>query len=183
MGTHAMAAMTRHPERSEGPALCYAARVIAHFAVLALLAAVPSAAQTRPTIGQFLGPGFPSDLVSARKADRIAWIVYERGLRNIYTAAAPDFRPKRLTTFLEDDGTALSDLVISDDGATVLFVRGSAPNRDGWIANPNNVALGAERAIWTANTNGSGAWRLAEGGGPALSPAGRKPALWKTGHV
>ena len=70
------------------------------FLALALVAHVPAFAQARPTIAQFLSPGFPSDLVSAKNTDRIAWIVYERGMRNVYTAAAPDFRATRLTKFL-----------------------------------------------------------------------------------
>ncbi len=152
-------------------------------AMFALVASIPAAAQTKPTIAQFLSPGFPAELVSAKKSDRIAWIVYERGLRNIYTAAAPNFRPVRLTKFLDADGTVLTDLSISDDGSTVVFVRGSEPNRDGWIANPNNLALGAERAIWTARTDGTGAWRLAEGGEPALSPDGRTVAFAKDNQI
>lgn len=152
-------------------------------ATVLFLASVPAASQTKPTIAQFLSPAYPSGLVSAKKADRIAWIVYDRGLRNIYTAAAPDFRPVRLTKFLDDDGTVLTDLSISDDGSTVVFVRGSEPNREGWIANPNNLALGAQRDIWTARTDGVGAWRLAEGGDPTLSPDGRTVVFVKEGQI
>mgnify|MGYP003352287685 CR=1 FL=1 len=57
-------------------------------------AAPGAAAPSRPTIQQFLKPGFPYELVSAAKADRIAWLSYEEGKRNVYTAAAPDFRPE-----------------------------------------------------------------------------------------
>src|SRR5438067_2820657 len=85
------------------------------------------------TIEQVLSPAYPFELVSAKKADRIAWIAYERGLRNVYTAAAPDFKPVRLTNYTEDDGIDLTGLSISDDGAVVVFVRGHTPNRDGWI--------------------------------------------------
>ncbi|RPJ74653.1 MAG: hypothetical protein EHM24_05690, partial [Acidobacteria bacterium] len=42
-----------------------------------------------PTIEQYLRPGVPYELVAAKKADRIAWIAYEAGARNVYTAAAP----------------------------------------------------------------------------------------------
>ena len=102
------------------------------------LLAVAAAAQRRPTMDQFMTPGFPSDLVSARKAARIAWIANERGRRNVFTAAAPAWKPVRLTGFRVDDGVVLSDLEISDDGAIVAFVRGSAPNSEGWVANPSS---------------------------------------------
>src|SRR5437868_3760036 len=79
---------------------CPAAVVVASF----FLALAPQlSAQGKPTVAQFLSPAYPSSLVTAKKTDRIAWVAYEKGLRNIYTAAAPDFTPVRLTNFLKDD--------------------------------------------------------------------------------
>src|SRR5439155_17389603 len=125
----------------------------------------------------------PLAITSARKADRVAWVTYERGMRNIYTAAAPSFKPARLTNFLEDNGIDLTDPVLSDDGSIVVFVRGSAPNRVGWIANPSHDPAGAERAIWAARTSGGAAWRVAEGGSPALSPDGRYVLFVKDAQI
>src|SRR5690349_4024193 len=99
-----------------------------------------------PHIAQYLKPGMPVELVSARKADVIAWIAYEEGKRNVFAAKAPLFRPVRVTAFLSDDGVDLTELKISDDGTTVTFVRGSAPNRQGWVANPTSDPNGPERA-------------------------------------
>ena len=131
----------------------------------------------RPTIEQFLAPASPLEVRSAAKADRLAWVTYERGLRNVYTAAAPDFKPVRLTRFLNDDGVDLTSVAISDDGSTVTFIRGSSPNSAGWVANPSHDPNGAERAIWAVHTTGSGpAWRVAalgRGSAPVLSPDGR----------
>ena len=155
------------------------------FTSAALVAApfLGSDAQSKPTIEQFLSPAYPSELVSAKKADRVAWIAYDRGRRNIYTAAAPDFKPVRLTKFLDDDGIILSELEISDDGSIVTFVRGSEPNRIGWIANPSSDPQGPDRAIWAAYTNGSAAWRLGSGAGPALSPDGHNVAFSRDGQI
>src|SRR5262245_17246582 len=107
-------------------------------AALVLTAAPQLFAQAKPTIAQFLSPASPLEITSARKADRVAWMAFEKGLRNVYTASAPDFKPVRLTRFLEDDGIDLTDVELSDDGSIAVFVRGSAPNRDGWIANPSH---------------------------------------------
>ena len=46
-------------------------------------------ASARVSIASILKPGLPLELVSAKKADRIAWISYEEGQRNVFTAAAP----------------------------------------------------------------------------------------------
>jgi dipeptidyl aminopeptidase/acylaminoacyl peptidase len=149
-------------------------------AALAALALAPAlGAQPKPTVAQFLSPASPIELTSARAADRVAWTVYDRGMRNVYTAAAPDFRPVRVTRFLDDDGTDVTDVRLSDDGAVVTFVRGHAPNRQGWVANPTHDPDGAERAVWAARTSGGAPWRVARiaSGAPEPSPDGRW-VLW-----
>ena len=152
-------------------------------AIIGLTFAQQVNAQKRPTIEQFMSAPSPLELVAAKKADRVAWVTYERGMRNVYTAAAPLYKPIRLTPFLEDDGEEVADVSLSDDGTVAVFVRGSAPNREGWIANPMHHAAGAERAIWAARTIGGAAWRLAEGGAPELSPDGRTVVYVKDGQI
>ena len=100
----------------------------------------PAAAHHQPTVAQYLKPGLPSELVSARKVDRLAWIAYEEGKRNVFTAAGPLFRPVRATSFLKDDGVDMTGVKISDDGSTIVFVRGSAPNSAGWCSSTRSRA-------------------------------------------
>ena len=140
-------------------------------------------AQNGPSVAPFIAPAFPEELVAAKKADRVAWIAYDQGKRNVYTAAAPDFRPVRLTRFLEDDGVVLSALEISDDGTIVTFLRGSEPNTRGWIANPTSDPNGQERVIWAARTSGTDAWRLGLGNEPVLSPDGRMAAFARDSDI
>lgn len=151
--------------------------------LLLLTTAVAAVAQSGPTIEQFMSPASPLEMTVARKADRIAWMAYDRGMRNVYSAAAPDFRPARLTRFLQDDGTDLTSIRISDDGSVIVFVRGSAPNREGWVANPMHDPDGARREIWAVRASGGAAWRLAEGGAPELSPDGRYVLYVKDGQI
>ena len=146
--------------------------------------AVPRAAPAAAlSVEAFLAPGYPTEVVSAKKTDRIAWTAYEHGLRNVFTAAAPEYRPVRLTTFLKDDGVELSDLEIADDGSIVVFVRGTQPNRQGWVANPTANTAGAERTIWAARTAGGPAWKLGEGTTPSLSPDGHTVVYVKDGEI
>jgi dipeptidyl aminopeptidase/acylaminoacyl peptidase len=159
-------------------------RQLAMVVMLALAFVVPAAAQTAPAVGQFLAPAYPYELVSAAKVDRIAWLAYEEGRRNVYTAAAPDFRPVRLTRFLDDDGIDLTTLSISADGSVVVFVRGHEPNRSGWVANVTSNPAGADRTVWAARTAAPGqAWRLAEGTAPVVSPDGRHATYAKDGRI
>jgi len=145
----------------------------------ALLVPAPAPAQSPPglqpafTLEEILSPAFSYGLVAARDADRIAWLVNERGMRNVYTAAGPDFEPVRIHLTDQDDGVDLSSLQISDDGSTLTFIRGHAPNRDGWVANPASDPDGARREIWAARTDGGDAWRVTEALDNHLSPDGR----------
>jgi dipeptidyl-peptidase 4 len=148
-----------------------------------LVAVSDAQSQKPPTIEQFLSPAYPSELTSARKADRLAWVSYDQGKRNVFTAAAPAYQPVRLTSFLKDDGTDLTDPVLSDDGSVVVFVRGHTPNREGWIANPSSSPDGAERAIWAVRTMGGPAFRLAEGTAPELAPDGSSVLFVKEGQI
>jgi dipeptidyl aminopeptidase/acylaminoacyl peptidase len=155
------------------------------FSALAFAALLPATlvAQTRPTVAQFLSPSSPLSLVSAKNVDRIAWMTYERGMRNVYTAAAPTFTPVRLTNWTRDDGIDLTDVDVSDDGSMIVFVRGSAPNREGWVANPNHDPDGPDRAIWAVRSAGGGPWRVAAGASPELSPDGRAVLYVKDGQI
>jgi len=147
------------------------------------VAVEPALAQKPFTIEQILGYSFSYQLASAKKADRIAWFEFEQGRRNVYTAAAPDFKPVRLTDFTADDGTDLTNLEISDDGSIIVFVRGHDPNRQGWIANPSHFPDGAEQAIWAVRPSEAKPFRLSAGANPALSPDGRWVIWIKSGQV
>ena len=151
---------------------------------LAFLGLAPASARSQGfTMEDILSPPFPVEMVSARDVDRIAWISFERGMRNVYTAAAPGFHPVALTHWEEDLGQDLTDIAISADGEVVVFVRGHFPNRAGWVANPSSDPRGAEEAIWAVNTSGGDPWRVVEGSNPVLSPDGRWVLFVREGQI
>jgi dipeptidyl aminopeptidase/acylaminoacyl peptidase len=157
-----------------------------HIAVAFLATPLLASAQSSPKLSFANYFNIPSalELMSAKKADRIAWTVYEKGMRNVYTAAAPAFTPARITNFLNDDGVDVSDVELSDDGTIAVFVRGSAPNRDDWVANPSHDPDGGERAIWAARTTGPiSTWKVAVGAAPVLSPDGKSVLYVKDGQI
>jgi len=150
---------------------------------LTMLATPLAAQQAKPTVAQFLSPSSPLELVRARNADRVAWVAYERGMRNVYTAAAPDFKAVRLTSFMQDDGVDVSEVDLSDDGSVAIFMRGTEPNRQGWNANPTHDPRGAERAIWAVRASGGPAWRVAAATSATLSPDGRTALYVRDGQI
>jgi len=164
---------------------------LAHRTLLAIatvLVTVPLAAQrTDLKTGTKFEPYFnvasPLTLVAAAKVDRVAWKTYEKGMRNVYTAAAPLWKPVKLTNFNEDNGIDVSAITLSDNGSVAVFVRGSATNSRDWVANPSHDPDGPERAIWAVKTTGGPAWKVAVGAGPALSPDGKAVLYVKDGQI
>ena len=79
----------------------------------------------------------------------------------------------------------MTELRISDDGSTVAFVRGSAPNGDGWVANPASDPNGARardlgRAHRDAGHRRGGSPRATR---PEVSPDGRFVLYVKDGQI
>jgi dipeptidyl aminopeptidase/acylaminoacyl peptidase len=156
-------------------------RKLSRFFVMTVAVAGFAAA---PAYQQFMSPDSPQEVVAARKVDRIAWVDYAEGRRNAYTAVAPLFAPVRLTNFMKDDGIMMSAVKISDDGSTVIFLRGEAPNREGWSPNPTADPNGPEHAIWAARTTGGApAWRVVDAANPELAPDGSAVLFVKNGQI
>ena len=125
------------------------------------------------TLEEILSPPYPWGLVSAKNADRIAWVFYSKGERNVWTAAAPDFKPVNLTGYGRDEVFEIPDVTITDDGKTVVFVKGGRPNSEGWVTNSRSDPDGMEQAIWAVRTDTGQLWRIAPGRNPILSSDGR----------
>src|SRR5262245_4170361 len=82
-------------------------------------------AQDRPhPVDRFVTFPFPTDLVAAASGNRIAWVISDRGARNVWAASGPGWEPKQLTTFTGDDGQDITQLAFTADGSALVFVRG-----------------------------------------------------------
>lgn len=57
-----------------------------------ILSSAPLFAQSKPTIQQWLAPGYPQFMVAAKKADKIAWQVYEEGSETSTSRPRPTSR-------------------------------------------------------------------------------------------
>jgi len=135
------------------------------------------------SLEQILSPPYPWSLVSAQNADRIAWVFYSKGERNVWTAAAPDFKPVNLTGYARDEVFEIPDVYITKDGKTVVFVKGGRPNSEGWVTNSRSDPDGMEQAIWAVRTDTGQLWRVAAGRDPVLSPDGQWLLVVKEGLI
>lgn len=142
---------------------------------LLLLSAMTTLTARAYSLADVLSAPFHSDLVAASETERIAWVVNERGVRNVETAAAPDFAVRRLSRFAEDDGQPLSDLALTPDGSVLFFVRGGGRNSAGEYLNAASDPTPPEPTIWAVRTDGSEEpWKVGAGTDPIPAPDGRR---------
>ena len=92
--------------------------------VLLLFISNLSYSQSEFTLDQIKSYPFPNELTGSSETSRIAWAFDEEGSRNIYVAEAPEFNPKRLTSYMDDTGQELSSVSLSSDGKWVVYIRG-----------------------------------------------------------
>lgn len=120
---------------------------------------------------------FLDGLTAASGADRIAWIAVVKGVRSVWTAAAPDFAPRLVCSTNQDDGRELTNLSVAPNGSAMAWVRGGDHDAN-WEAsgvlqpNAGSGTTQAQMEIWYAAARGK-AVKLADGDAPALSSGGR----------
>jgi dipeptidyl aminopeptidase/acylaminoacyl peptidase len=141
-----------------------------------------------PTVDQFLSFGFPEHLAASPTGSALAWTLNERGLRNVYVAEGPEYKPRRLTGYLADDGQELTSLSFSDDGHALVYVRGGLhdPNVSSidQLA-PNPAALPSEprMQVWSIRTSGGEPRLLGDGDTPAIAPMTHRVAFVRNGRM
>jgi dipeptidyl aminopeptidase/acylaminoacyl peptidase len=125
------------------------------------------------TLEQYLSAPFASELTAAPGGGKIAWVLNERGARNIWVAAAPDYKGRRLTAYKDDDGQDLAELAWTADGRSLLYTRGGDLDTHRDIPNPQGLAQWPEQAIYIIPFDGGAPKKLAEGNSDAVSQDGR----------
>ena len=111
-------------------------RLAQHLLALAI-ASSPLLAQGGFTIQQVKSYPFPNELTAAAHGGRIAYALNEQGKRNIWVADAPDYKARRLTNYMLDDGQELTSVSLSGDGKYVVYVRGGDHGSNWAGAAPN----------------------------------------------
>ena len=136
-------------------------------------------------IERYLNAPFASELVAAPGGGKVAWILDEAGARNLWVAAAPDYKGRRLTSYKDDDGQDLGDVAWSADGRFLLYTRGGDLETNGDIPNPRNLPETPEQAVYAIPFDGGPPRKLSDGHGPAVSRDGhvafvKSGQLWMT---
>ncbi len=137
------------------------------------------------TIDQYLYAPFSSALTAAPSGGKVAWLMKERGANNLWVAAAPDFKGRRLTSITEDDGQDIGEVAWTADGKSIVYVRGGDLETNGDNPNPESLVKTPEQAVWIIPFDGGAPKKLSEGRMPAVSKNGdvafvRNGQIWLT---
>lgn len=135
------------------------------------------------SLEQILSSPFPSELIASPGRDKLAWVFYDRGRRNIWIAEAPDYRGRQLTRYAEDDGQEITDLAFSPDGTKIAYVRGGPRNMAGEHPNPTSDPGGARQEVWVADARTGSTTKIAEGENPFFSPSGDSVIFYREGKL
>jgi len=125
---------------------------------------------------------FPENLVASSVGSTVAWTFNERGVRNIYAAEGPDFKSRRITTYSSDDGQELTNLSFSDDGRTIVYVRGGDhgsnwPAEGNLMPNPASSAAETKMQVWSVPVGGGKPVLLGDGDQPEAAPRTKRVAF------
>ena len=136
------------------------------------------------TLEQVLSAPFPSELIAAPGGGKVAWLLNERGARNVWMAAAPDYKGVRLTYYTAGRRagcrpTALDARTATPwstcAAATWNFWGGPTPTRRPTrpaSSRPSGLRLRAKRRA-----------RSATGHSPAVSPKGDRRGVPAGGQI
>ncbi len=146
---------------------------------VALAAGAAHAADAGFTLEQALSYPYALGMAAAEHADTIAWVVNQRGVRNIWVASGPGFTPRQITHYTEDDGQELTQLRLSPDGGRLVYVRGGDhdanwPAEGGLAPDPTANTDQPKVTIWSLSLSGTPGdpVKIDEGDAPALSSRG-----------
>ena len=112
---------------------------------LAVLATTTTA--TAQPIEDWLGAPQTSNLVAAPHGGRIAFVMNQHGVRNVYVADGPDYHPRQVTHYAQDDGRLITALTLTPDGKTAVFVYGNAPSDSGTVNPAAEIAARSESVL------------------------------------
>ena len=132
-------------KRPDTPGVIYH-RLIVGGALVAAVALGASPTAHAEGLESWLGAPYTSNLVAAPRGGRIAFVMSQRGVRNVYVADPPDYRPRQVTRYAKDDGRLITALALAPDGKTAVFAYGNAPGNGG-NGNPTSDAAGRGESI------------------------------------
>lgn len=134
------------------------------------------------TLQQVMKTPFASELSVAPAGARVAWVVNSEGRRNIWTAAAPDWKGRQITQFNEDDGQEIQELAWLPDGS-LLFARGGDFEMGRENPNPAVALHRPDQDVWLVRLDTGAVKKLTPGHAPSVPSSGSRVWFLRKGQI
>jgi len=115
-----------------------------------------------PAVDAWLGAPHTSNLVAAPRGGRIAFVMNQRGVRNVYVADPPEYRPRQVTRYDKDDGRLITALRLTPDGKTAVYAYGNAGSDSGHV-NPTADIAGRSLSVLAVDVRTGSSQVLSDG--------------------
>lgn len=158
-------------------------RTVLSLLAISLATLSNSAAAPPFTLEQVMRAPFASELTAAPASARVAWVVNAEGRRNIWLAAAPDWKGRQITKFDQDDGQEIQELAWLPDGAGLLFARGGDFEMGRENPNPAVAPHKPEQEIWLVRVDTGVVKKLAPGHSPSVPPSAGRLWFLRNGQI
>ena len=145
-----------------------------HYLLFVVLSIISSLTQvySQFELDAILGAPYTSSLKASKAGNHLAWVVNEKGIRNLWYSHVSETDPVQLTNYTADDGLDLSLQAVLPE--VVLFVRGNGNNRNGEPANPASLPEIPVRQLLRIHVSSKRIDTLAAASGAVLAPDGRR---------
>jgi hypothetical protein len=117
-----------------------------------------SAPAKRFTLEQIMSAPFPTDLTAAPKGGAVAWVLNQKGARNLWAAEAPDYKGRKLTSYRDDDGQEIDQITWTPDGRSFhlqVARHARSPRAASRPSRPRAIAL----SFFEKTRSGRSAWK------------------------
>lgn len=140
--------------------------------ILLMLASLsfPASLQAQFTLDQVLGAPYTESLKGSKDGKYLAWVVNEKGVRNIWYTSLDASTPTPLTSYDADDGLGIDIQAVTPQH--LFYVRGNGNNRNGEPANPASLSPVPQPQLLRLRLSDKHIDTLAAVGAMELSPDG-----------
>ena len=129
---------------------------------------LPASLQSQFTLDQVLGAPYTESLQGSKDGKHLAWVVNEKGVRNIWYTSLNASSTTPLTNYDADDGLGIAIQAVTPE--YLFYVRGNGSNRDGEPANPASLSPIPQRQLLRLRLADKQIDTLAAVGAMELSP-------------
>jgi dipeptidyl aminopeptidase/acylaminoacyl peptidase len=103
------------------------------------------------TVEQIMSSPFPTQLTTAQKGSRAAWVFSLKGAQNVWVADGTGLVPRQVTHYTGDNGEPIASLRLTPDGHSVVYARGTESNSVGRAANAVASVKQPKQQVWIAS--------------------------------